>query len=45
MLDGKVISEDANTKKVAKGHGLYNYTDANANDNPMGGIIPLIPTI
>jgi hypothetical protein len=45
MLDGKALSEDVDGKRGATGHGLYNYTDANANDNPMGGIIPLIPTL
>jgi hypothetical protein len=45
MLDGKVIREDDKTKSAIKGHGLYAYTDADANDNPMGGIIPHIPTL
>ena len=45
MLDGKAIKEDAITKSAAIGHGLYAYTDAEANDNPMGGIIPHIPTL
>jgi len=45
MLDGKAIKEDARTKSATIGHGLYAYTDADANDNPMGGIIPHIPTL
>jgi len=45
ILDGKALSEDVDGKHGATGHGLYNYTDANANDNPMGSIIPLIPTL
>jgi hypothetical protein len=45
MLDGKALSEDVDGERGATRHELYNYTDANANDNPMGGIIPLIPTL
>jgi len=45
MLDGKAIKEDARTKSATIGNGLYAYRDADANDNPMGGIIPHIPTL
>jgi hypothetical protein len=45
ILDGKAIKEDARTKSATIGHGLYAYTDADANNNPLGGIIPHIPTL
>jgi hypothetical protein len=45
MLDGKVIKEGVSSKSANIGHGLYAYIDADANDNPIGGIVPYIPTL
>jgi len=43
-LEGGGSSSETAPKGQYRGLGLYGYTDADANDNPMGGIIPLIPT-
>jgi hypothetical protein len=42
-LEGRVPGSEAEKSGHRRGFGLYGFTDADANDNPMGGIIPIIP--
>jgi hypothetical protein len=44
-LEGAGSSRETTAKRQYRGFGLYGRTDDDANDNPMGGIVPLIPTI